>query len=187
MSSAFAKSMVTSAVMSAAENRSPGDEGHLFEPPVRISEKVLHAQHAAVDQSRDLLIAVRSGDGAAVQPLGFIAHAFHHRRKAFQLSEPLPHDDQALVLGRSAQQGRSGKGFIEIPHDGRHLCDGGAISEHQGWHHAAGIDCPLGFRVLLARAEIDRNQRRLEPFLGQENSDTPRIGRADGVVEFQLV
>src|SRR5882672_12846977 len=30
--------------------------------------------------------------------------------------------------------------FRSIPHDGRHLCDGGVIAEHQGWYHAAGID-----------------------------------------------
>src|ERR1700704_3883930 len=161
------------------------DEGHLPKPLVQVGEEVLHAQHAALDQRRNLLVVMRSRDSTALQPGNPVTHAFHHRREPLQLGAPLPHCDQPLVLGRAAQQGLFGEGLIEITHDGRHLADGGAVLEHQGRHHAARVDRPVGLRVLLTLAQIDCDCGNRESFFGEKYAHAPRIRRGGGAVQLQ--
>src|ERR1700730_18192261 len=163
-----------------------GDERHLPQPLVEVGEEVLHAQHTPLDQRRNLLIVMGSGDGAALQPRNLVADAFHHGREAFQLGTPLPHKDQALVLGRGAQQGVYEKRFVEITHDGRHLADGGAILlQDQGWYYPARIDLPVGFGVLLTLAEVNSDERTHQALLSHENPHASRIRRGRRMVRRQ--
>ena len=120
---------------------------------------------------------LRPGYRPAPQPRNFVADAFHHGREALQLGAPLPHCDDPFLLGRSAQQGLFGKGFIEITHDRRHLTDGSAILQHQSRHYPTRIDRSIGIRVLLAVAEVDSDERNLQAFLDKENPHAPRIRR----------
>ncbi len=125
-------------------------------------------------------------DRAVLQPGGAVAHRFHDGGEAFELHPPLPHLDERLLLGGRSEQGRLGEGLVEVAHDGGNFADGGPVLEHQGGHDTARVDRDIGVGELLPGAEIDRHLGDRNALLGEEDTDTARIGRAVRLVEFQV-
>jgi hypothetical protein len=74
-------------------------------------------------------------------------------------------------------------GFFEATPNGGNLTDRRSVGQQQCRHDAARIDGPVGLGVLLLLSEIDRLESDVQPFLGQEYSHPPGIGRGGGVIQ----
>jgi len=70
-----------------------------------------------------------------------------------------------------------------LQYSGWHLANGGAIFQKEGRNAPARVDGAVGFGMLLALAQIDRDEGNRQVLLDEKNAHTPRIGRARGVVE----
>ena len=57
----------------------------VFQPRLKISIEIRHPLLAALDQRRNLLVAMRTGDGAAFQACGGVSHSLHDGGEAFKL------------------------------------------------------------------------------------------------------
>ena len=96
--------------------------------------------------------------------------------------------------------------FAAVEIDGEHYWDGGygdptlwpmihsgfgddliMVQLHQGGNYSTRVDRPLGFRVLLAFAEVDSDERNLQALLGEKNAHAPGVGRARVLVKLDLV
>src|SRR6266446_3072078 len=113
---------------------------NIGEPGIEVSVEISDALPASLDQRRDLIVVIRTGDGPVLETGDGVANRFHHRSKSFQLNAPFPHRDQRLGLRRRSEQRRFGIDFLEITQDGWHFADRSAVLQHQGRNDAARVD-----------------------------------------------
>src|ERR1700731_2265418 len=81
-----------------------GDERNIGEPGIQIGIEIPDALLASLDQRRDLLIVVRSGNGPVPEGGNGIANRLHRGSKSFQLGAAFPHRNLRLILCCRAEQ-----------------------------------------------------------------------------------
>jgi hypothetical protein len=130
---AVAKSTVTKAVISAAENSAPAIKG-ICSRRASKSVKVGNATFASFEQLGDLRIVMRAGERAAFESCYRIADAFHGRGKTIKFDPAFPHRDKSLASRVASEQRVLGIALLKEAPDRRDLCDRGAVVENKRRH-----------------------------------------------------
>jgi hypothetical protein len=103
--------------------------------------------------------------------------------KEIEFEPAIPHFDLDDLPRTPAEQRRLGSNLLEITADRDGFGNDGAVIENENRHLLQRIDRGKAFRLVLQGANVDLLLGDLHAFLGKENPDAARVGRAVPVVK----
>src|SRR5215510_2454411 len=156
----------------------------LDKPRIEPLKEMLDTRAPTLGERRDLFVGLWSGKSMPLKPRCRVAKSLHSGVKAVPLNAVQPRSYYRSLLGVASHQWRVGMEFLEIPADGKDVCDLCAIVELQNRHHAIRIDRTKRGSELLAAAQIDLYRRHADPLFREKNAYTSWTRGGYTIIQF---